>query len=951
MLEIRRGIAVRHYENSFFREFAKNLKNMFDKYNLDGLLIANSECTVDERLQIDTLLITQHVVCIIDFKNFSGKIILPHEEDFYNGIWTNEDGKRIKGGSSINPYKQLSIQKKKFLSNPRRDIKGVYEHHIKNNLADNDYFNPRHILRIVCFQNKINLQGEIPPRDKIDFFIIDKNNYLEQIKDIVDIKDDEINISQNSYSAFKEIFKANKFDLEENYEEKTHIKEPIQIDEKLYQDQKIALNEINDFLISKDDKIFIVNGSSNSGKSYLITFIEELAYQNKFQEIKKLVQSKRIANNLSNKDIKFDSIYSYIYGGESLISDTDDTETKIIPLKTNDDEKKCLYIIDEAQLITDSFYKSIDLQFGTGHLLKDLITYINLNDSERKIIFIGDPYQLTIGSKEETSINNNHIETQYKIKSKSFSLIDKEDFSPITKESLKCVKSIKKQKYNLLDFLFSDNLQRIEKDNLRDYIKDNINNTFKILVYSNSDAQKVNLWIKKTILHNGKGMSANDLILFNNNISIENNNDPFAQPQKILNGEFAYILNISSTILEKPILFNNKQVILKFREIQVKLKTNEIANILSFENFRLNQKNELSDDEIIAYKILLLNIIKEESIKEFENNFQLSNNSEKEYFEKLKYNGRTKASNDREKEIKKEFQKSKKQIQQKLYNDTSSMYYKYKNSAWIKFGWAITVHKSISYKFDEVLINTDQGDNRGKTNENYFRWIYSALTRATKKATLINYTPITPFSKININYSQNIHKEFYYIATNEQNENNQNIKVKYNFPENKNFLIEFNQFIFSKLQKNINILDIEHKDWQEIYTFSLNDNQSIIRFYYNKRFQFKAPQVISSNDVEFEKLVLEALNTDTKLNNFDFVSSVMKDTYIKLSHKLSQNNIFISYIIQKPYKDEIKFFHDNDSLIVELNYNGDGFFTTINFFSDKNNSLSKRLLDILKNLS
>ena len=71
MLEIRRGKAVRHYENSFFREFAKNLKNMFDKYNLDGLLIVNSECTVDERLQIDTLLVTKHVVCIIDFKNYN----------------------------------------------------------------------------------------------------------------------------------------------------------------------------------------------------------------------------------------------------------------------------------------------------------------------------------------------------------------------------------------------------------------------------------------------------------------------------------------------------------------------------------------------------------------------------------------------------------------------------------------------------------------------------------------------------------------------------------------------------------------------------------------------------------------------------------------------------------------------------------------------------------------
>jgi len=930
MLEIRRGIAVRHYENSFFRTFAKNLKNMFDKYNLDGLLIANSECIVDERLQIDTLLITQHAVCIIDFKNFNGKIVLPHEDDFYNGIWTNEEGKRVKGGSSINPYKQLNIQKKKFLSSSRKNIKGIYENNIENNIAKNDCFNPRHILKIVCFQNKIHLQGNIPSRDEIDFFITDKDNYLEQIKDIMDIKDDEVNISQNSFIAFKEIFKANKFDLEEKYEEKAQIHELLDINKKLYQDQEFALNDINDFLMSEDDKVFILNGSSNSGKSHLITFIEELAFENKFQETKKLVQSKRIANNLSNQDIEFDSIYSYIYGGETLVANKDNEETKIIPLKTNDDEQKCLYIIDEAQLISDSYYKSIDLQFGSGHLLKDLIQYININDSQRKIIFIGDPYQLTIGSKEETSLNNSYIETQYKLKSKSFSLLDKEIFSKITKESLKCVRSIKKGKYNLLDLSFSDSLQKVEKDNLKKYIQHNLNNDFKILVYSNSDAKKVNIWVKESILKNGKDVSLNDLILFHNNISIENNNDPFAQPQKIHNGEFAYISGVSSTTIEKLILVNNKKIVLKFREIQVKLKTNEVTRILSLENFRLNEKSELLDDEILAYKILLFNIIKEESIIEFEKRFLLNNQHEKDFFIKLKQDGRIKANNDREKEIKKEFQKIKKQTHNKLDNDTCSWYYKYKNVAWIKFGWAITVHKAISYKFENVLINTNTGNYLGKQDE-YFRWLYSALTRATNQVTLINYSPITPLSKININYSQKVNKEFYFIATNEQN-NNQNLKDKYNFDDDKNYLIEFHQFILSKLESKINISDIEHKDWHEIYTFSLNNKQSIVRFYYNKKYQFKLPQMISSTDIKFENIILELLTADTKLNNFDFLYSKMQGTYIKLNGHLNQNNIYISYIIQKPYKDEVKFISNNKSLLAEFNYNEDGFFTKINIF-------------------
>ena len=67
MLEIRRGTATKNYENTFFRKFAENLEKLFDKYSIDGLLIANSECEAEKRLQIDALLVTENVVCIIDF--------------------------------------------------------------------------------------------------------------------------------------------------------------------------------------------------------------------------------------------------------------------------------------------------------------------------------------------------------------------------------------------------------------------------------------------------------------------------------------------------------------------------------------------------------------------------------------------------------------------------------------------------------------------------------------------------------------------------------------------------------------------------------------------------------------------------------------------------------------------------------------------------------------------
>ena len=166
MLEIRKGTAVRNYENSFFREFAENLKYMFEKYSLNGLLIANSECEAEKRLQIDALLITDKAVCIIDFKNFGGKITLPKnaKSEFDFGKWTNEQGEIIKGGSSINPFIQLKNQKSRFIK--------VVENQILDRLPKSDYFNPYHTVKTVCFQKAIELIGKIPPKEELNFFIM-----------------------------------------------------------------------------------------------------------------------------------------------------------------------------------------------------------------------------------------------------------------------------------------------------------------------------------------------------------------------------------------------------------------------------------------------------------------------------------------------------------------------------------------------------------------------------------------------------------------------------------------------------------------------------------------------------------------------------------------------------------------------------------------------------------
>ena len=341
MLEIRKGTAAKNYENTFFREFAENLSNLFDKYSLDGLLIANSECELEKRLQIDALLITTNAVCLIDFKNFGGKITLPKnaKSEFDFGRWTNEKGDIIKGGSSINPFIQLKNQKERFID--------VVKKQIQRRLSKSDCFNPYHTVRTVCFQKPIELIGSIPPKEELNFFTIDKSNYLEKIRDIIDISDKEVSLSQSSFDLFKTTFRADKFDISEPYKQTTDVtKYETKLDfENLYPDQKSALNEIESFITSDEDRFFVLQGTSLSGKTHLIPFIQDVAFNNGISEVKLFASSGRVANNLlKDSNLKFNSMYSYIYGGNTQNEEQDDTEStktdeilnlEIVPLRAS----------------------------------------------------------------------------------------------------------------------------------------------------------------------------------------------------------------------------------------------------------------------------------------------------------------------------------------------------------------------------------------------------------------------------------------------------------------------------------------------------------------------------------------------------------------------------------------------------------------------------------------
>jgi hypothetical protein len=944
MLEVRKNTYSKNYENTFFREFARYLHKSFKDRGRSGLLIGSPFCEADERLQIDALLITTNVVCIIDFKNFSGKINIPSENNFESGIWTNSIGDQIKGGSSINPFVQLKIQKRRFSE--------VYNKRILNQLKVGDIFNPTHTVRVICFQDEIELNGKIPSNETLNFFILDKINFLEGLLDIIDVSDKDVNISQDSYDAFKKIFRADDFKFDDKPLEdklKFFAQKSASLDyTKLYTDQKSALSEIKIFLEHPEQQVFILQGTVNSGKSYLIPFIQEIAYSFGIQETEVFASSNRVANNLLiiNGLERVYSIYSYIYGGqkntqekensEELDEQDDETELPIeqVPLKNCDNSENALFIVDEAQLVSDSFYKSIDLIFGSGYLLKDFLSFCKLPNSKIKIIFIGDPFQLHLGKKDESPLNSSYLEDVYKLQTRAYELLDKPDLSNINKQALLCVDNIRAKYFQSLHFDTMDNFCFLHKDDIPIVVSNFIHtkSNCHILCFSNEDSKKVNDWIKKSIIKNGQDIAKNDLVLFNNNIESENIDSPFSRTKKIYNGQFATVIEVNNDIIDKPKIIKGELTTLKFRYISLSLADSGInVIVLSLENYRLSPKGELSQNEVIAFKIILNDYISENlKSNPFENTAEYSEilNSDKYRLlgseiqalqQKLDSGEKVKTKLDEKNREQRRLLKSARKkyrfnIEYALRQDPSSDYYKIKNAAFLKFGWAMTVHKSTSYKWEEVIFNVDK---TGTTNEEHFRWLYTGISRAKTKVSLINYRPITPFDKTQLVDSNSGTKlaSILFISDN---------------PNKENRLLELKEFIVIKIEFNQSVIEkIESFKWQERYHLRKGNQKAIISFSYNGKGEFKYP-TFTSGDESYGKTVIETIRQKT--SEFDF--SVIKDEWRRFQYQQLSKTIFnfqikFDLIIQTRHKDKIRLYENENELDIEVDYNDDGAFSKI----------------------
>ncbi len=673
----------------------------------------------------------------------------------------------------------------------------------------------------------------------------------------------------------------------------------------LTNDQATLVKELNIFLNSSESNCFLLKGYAGTGKTFITKGLTD--YLNEIRRNYILAAPTGKAAKVIQEKTKSEAhtIHKTIYSDKDLKEYQTDEDGKTIKfyfeLAVNNNSNDTVYIFDEASMISNIYSEMEFIRFGSGYLLQDLFKYINLdnNNHNKKIIFIGDNAQLPpVGMKFSPALNTKYLQENFRVRLEEFELTNvvrqKED-SGILKNSIDIRDTLNKKIFNHLDIdTSSSDIESLEHANfINKYLEvcnNKIDKNTMVIAYTNASVKDYNQAIRAKFFDNIDQVNVKDKIIILSNSS--------SSGIFLSNGDFGLITQILSDTEQ--------------RRVRLKRKNNEtdkVENIdidLYFRNIELLVRDIDGTLHKINSKII-------ENLLFSEHPNLNSDENKAIYLDFVMRNSHLKANT--------------KEWKDSLKSDS------YFNALKVKFGYAITCHKAQGSEWDNIFLNCKS--HQSYLSEEYFRWLYTALTRASKNLYTLNEPHIGMTDKLN---DKNIHMEHINdsfiqdesIQNNTSNSNPFNIKDK--------FLLAIYQKIVTIVESNnIKILDLQHNQNQEQYIFESNDEQSKVAIYYNDKEIVTTINPMETNNLSnLIKAILEPLKNQMLIVeehiNFIFMEEFLEDFYLLLKDKLSDLKIKIANIEHINYRERYTFSRNNEIVIIDFIYNGKTQFTnqTIN---------------------
>ena len=439
---------------------------------------------------------------------------------------------------------------------------------------------------------------------------------------------------------------------------------------------------IADFLDSPlKENIFLLKGYAGTGKSTLIGHLVQHLQKFSFKSvlIAPTGRAAKVISNYSNRSAF--TIHKQIYYPKSEKGGG----VKFI-LKANK-HKNTLFIVDEASMIGDDRQNS--KFFENGSLLNDLIQYVSTGNS-CFLILVGDTAQLPpVNLEISPALSKEELEDNYNKKVTAITLTEvvrQLSDSGILYNATVLREFIFQEVFNKFRFELNsfDDIQRIQDGEELLNILDNSFNEYGIdqvvfIVRSNKRANLYNQNIRKRILFLESSLSVGDQLM------VVKNNYFWIKPES----QAGFIANGDIIVVEK---INNIKEFYGFKFAEITAKLVDYPEISSFETVVLT--------DTLTSNTPSLNYEESQSLyKSVQEDYKNEKSSYKKFL-KVKNNP-------------------------------------YFNALQVKYSYSITCHKSQGGQWDRVFVEYPYLPDG--PNKDFFRWLYTAITRAKKGLYLVGF--------------------------------------------------------------------------------------------------------------------------------------------------------------------------------------------------------------------
>ena len=575
---------------------------------------------------------------------------------------------------------------------------------------------------------------------------------------------------------------------------------------KLTSEQSAALCAVRSFLCDDTQDAFILRGSAGTGKTTLIAkLVETLEEMNLSCEL--LAPTGRAARILGNKikqitgkpEYEGSTIHRTIYTLTQLVVN-EEAETAndpgvrmLFPLK-EEEATVSLFVIDESSMVGDKANHGDFMQFGSGRLLMDIVTFARMSrpgrtkDHLTKLLFVGDPAQLPpVGENASPALSDAYLSEQFELKVDSFDLktvMRQAQDSAILDRATELRDAMLAERFN--KFSLQPNGQDIEQVDARravDLIVQGLQTKASnvAVVHSNATALEYNRNIRDRRWGDASlPIQIGETLLINKN----------STTHLLSNGDLVKVMEVGADAQCVPAnLKGGHHVELWFRNVTVAFRDADGSiiqtNCLVLENLLDSPHRELTP---LEQRALLVD------------------------FRKRHPDLHPKSA---------EFRRT-------IRNDP------YFNALQVKYGYAMTCHKAQGGEWNTVIVDFES--NAGSRNASFFRWAYTAITRAAKKLIIVNPPDFTPVSAMDWGRSSGPSAKPGQAGLQELTADPDWQRLSFT-PAIAPLMQTHQQLRLVWGAQGIEIEQLQHLQYCERYTLSRNGKRAIVHYYYNGKLQ------------------------------------------------------------------------------------------------------------------